>query len=174
VLFVVPRTDQELSNVLSVAHVLLDPFPVSGSSLHVLLQALSIGLPVVTKPSSLLGGRLALGLYRLIDYGLHDSPGAAFSSSEAAGEGGGELSDLSSESAVRESVASLVVDSVHDYVTMALRLTHQPKLRSHHSLNLLNRRHLLFGENDATVLSDWQFFVRSALTNSTTYALRSM
>jgi predicted O-linked N-acetylglucosamine transferase (SPINDLY family) len=177
VIFVVPRSDEELSEVLLAAHVLLDPFPVTGEHCLVLLHALSIGLPVVTMPSSALSGRLALALYNRMDYGMHDSPGAAFSELSAS-ESEARPPPLSREFAqqvpVRESPAALVVHSAHDYVTMVLRLTHQPKLRAHHSINLLNRRHLLFGHDEAEVLADWQAFFHSAMANSTTHGLRTV
>jgi predicted O-linked N-acetylglucosamine transferase (SPINDLY family) len=179
VLFVVPRSDEELSEVLLAAHVLLDPFPVTGEHFLVLLHALSIGLPVITMPSSVLGGRMALALYNRMDYGMHNSPGAAF------GDVSVSVTDLLLEETagstvkpftapVRESSAALVVHDVHDYVTMALRLTHQPKLRAHHSVNLLDRRHLLFGHDQAVVLADWEDFIHSAVANSSTYVLNTV
>ena len=55
--------------VISVAHVVLDPFPVS-SSILTSLQAFSQGVPVVTMPSDRLGGRFVLALYQMMEYGF--------------------------------------------------------------------------------------------------------
>ena len=47
---------------MAAAHVLLDPFPAAG--LLPTLQALAIGVPVVTQPGEHMSSRFALSLYR--------------------------------------------------------------------------------------------------------------
>ena len=60
--------------VYAAGHVMLDPYPSSGS-LAGSLQALGVGLPVVTYPSTLLGGRLTRAMYRKLGYGLDEEGG---------------------------------------------------------------------------------------------------
>jgi hypothetical protein len=57
----------------------------------------------------------------------------------------------------------LVVSSVQDYVGLALRLTHQPKLRQFHSERILSRRHRLFQQDHHAVLAQWRLFAHLAL-----------
>jgi predicted O-linked N-acetylglucosamine transferase (SPINDLY family) len=64
--FMLPPTEADHLKALSASHMLLDPFPVSGYY-HCLL-ALSLGVPVVTLPSTLLSGRQCLALYTVLDY----------------------------------------------------------------------------------------------------------
>lgn len=66
VLFFVSATMEDTLTAMAAAHVLLDPFPTSGYLPN--LQALSIGLPVVTFPSDVLAGRMGLILYNMIGY----------------------------------------------------------------------------------------------------------
>lgn len=66
VIFFVASTLEDTLTAMAAAHVLLDPFPVSGYLAN--LQALSIGLPVVTLPSDSLAGRMGLILYNMIGY----------------------------------------------------------------------------------------------------------
>lgn len=66
VLFFVSTTMEDTLTAMAAAHVLLDPFPVSGYLPS--MQALSIGLPVVTFPSDVLAGRMGLILYNMLGY----------------------------------------------------------------------------------------------------------
>lgn len=57
----------------------------------------------------------------------------------------------------------LVVSSVQEYINLALRLTHQPKLRQFHTERLLSRRHRLFQQDHHSVLAQWRLFAHLAL-----------
>lgn len=159
ILFYSPSSRGDLMNVLMVSHVMLDPFLVN-ENFHILLQALSVGLPVVTMPSGVLGGRFALALYRMLDYGRADSPNALYVEQQQANDTA--ASAAAAESADR-STAALIVDSLQDYITAALRLTHQPKLRAHHSNNILNSRHRLFEVNETSLWEEWRTFLKTAM-----------
>jgi hypothetical protein len=101
------------------------------------LEALAIGVPVVTMPfASHVGGRFTLALYHMLGYGLEGTPHSSTMS----------VSDV--EGADVE-YAPLVVKSVQEYVSLSIRLTHQPKLRQYHSENILRRRHRLFSVDTA-------------------------
>lgn len=65
-LFYTPLTEEDTLHVMTIAHASLDPYPASGYL--PVLQALSIGLPVVTFPSVHLAGRMALLLYEMLQY----------------------------------------------------------------------------------------------------------
>lgn len=70
IIFMTVSHDNEVMKVISIAHVLLDPFP--GSSYLSSLKALSVGVPVVTMPTLKLCGRMTLALYDMLgDKGLH-------------------------------------------------------------------------------------------------------
>lgn len=70
IIFYYPRSMDNMIRVISVAQVMLDPFPVS--SLFAPYLGLSLGVPVVTIPTENLSGRYALGLYKLMDVYLSD------------------------------------------------------------------------------------------------------
>lgn len=61
----------------------------------------------------------------------------------------------------------LVVSSLQEYVSLAVRLTHQPKLRLFHSERILARRHRLFQQDPAALLAQWKLFAHLALHNAT-------
>ena len=64
--FLCSNKESDITRALYVAHVVLDSFPVSG---HLsTMQSLSMGVPVITMPSEIMGGRLALALYQMIGY----------------------------------------------------------------------------------------------------------
>ncbi len=154
---------------------MLDPFP-AAADFSSSLAALSLGLPVVTMPSDRLAGRFAMGLYRMMNFGFHDSPQSDLIAEDAVGEAPSrEASSSAPErpfaaaaAGSRESSSALVVHTAHDYLTMALRLTHQPKLRAQLVQNLLSRRQLLFAPVHAeNALADWREFLHEALHNAT-------
>lgn len=60
------QTTEFIQKSISVAHVLLDPFP--GGSYHSSLLALSIGIPVITFPTQHMLGRQCLSLYTRMGY----------------------------------------------------------------------------------------------------------
>jgi predicted O-linked N-acetylglucosamine transferase (SPINDLY family) len=66
VFFFCPRTDDEFIKGIAAVQILLDPFPVSGYW-HC-LEALAMGIPVVTFPSDKLSGKQAEALYSILDY----------------------------------------------------------------------------------------------------------
>jgi len=61
----------------------------------------------------------------------------------------------------------LVVSSIQEYVSLAVRLTHQPKLRLFHSERILARRHRLFQQDNNALLAQWKLFAHLALHNAT-------
>jgi hypothetical protein len=64
-----PVDEEDALRVISAAHVILDPFPVSTAILST-LQAFSLGVPIISMPSQRLGGRFVLALYQMMEYGF--------------------------------------------------------------------------------------------------------
>jgi glycosyltransferase involved in cell wall biosynthesis len=64
--FFTPHDESDCLRAIAAAHVVLDPFPASGFLSS--LQALAVGVPVVTFPSERMAGRLTLALYDMMDY----------------------------------------------------------------------------------------------------------
>lgn len=176
IVFQTPESLHHAVHIMQMGHVMLEPFPVTGDY-QPALEALSIGLPVVTMPSqSHVGGRFALALYHMLGYGYQpfDSTASPAASTTETGSTStnrasehhvdGETGDAGSASS--EPLASyspLVVDSVDEYVNLAIRLTHQPKLRQFHSERILSRRHRLFQQDQHAVLAQWRLFVHTAM-----------
>jgi len=142
IIFYSPTNAQDGLDILRACHLLLDPFPVSG--LLGPLQALALGVPVVTWPSNRLGGRLALGLYKQLGYGGH-------------GGGGGE-----------EEEDTLVVNSLNAYVKTSLSIAHKPKLRAKHTANIIALHYKLFAsvEQSIGVGKEWSKWLHSAVESS--------
>lgn len=65
-----PKSETDILLAMSCIHVLLDPFPVSSYFNN--LQALSLGVPVITFPTEKLAGKQCLALYSMIEYQLDD------------------------------------------------------------------------------------------------------
>ena len=61
----------------------------------------------------------------------------------------------------------LVVSNIQEYVSLAVKLTHQPKLRLFHSERILARRHRLFQQDTSALLAQWKLFAHLALHNAT-------
>jgi hypothetical protein len=182
-----PSTYADYMTVVSAAHVMLDPFPVSG--LLPCLQALAVGVPVITMPSDRLGGRFALALYKQMNFGLAGSrgfgadgsdlgdlsPTASPVSSSARPLGAAGASPITSTTSAKQNIyaevsddpraVSLVVRSPSEYVSLALALTHKPKLRDGVASELLSeeRRGRLFAQQGTTVyeevVEDWMHFL---------------
>ena len=156
------------------------------------LVALAVGLPVVTMPSPThIGGRFTLALYQMLGYGYQKQhPKAAKKGGinefieyphplkpmeDKDLKDGFNSQDPHANDGVNETVIEdddalytpLVVSTVQEYVTLAIRLTHQPKLRQYHSERILSRRHRLFQQDPAAVLAQWRLFAQLALQNST-------
>lgn len=165
----------KLLRLVAVAHVVLDPFPVS--DMLSVIQALAIGVPVITLPSEELGGRYALGLYQMLDYGLKEykevyrplqsATLTQKSNLEGSSNDSEVLASTSQEQYVENeilSVPSLVALTPTDYISTAISIAHQPKLRDAISSELLSdnrRRRLLFDRNsDETklMINEWKSF----------------
>ena len=98
------------------ADVVLDLFPTSGYVTS--LQALCVGAPVVTLPSTLLGGRLTLALYQQMGFKQRvAAPHRGFAA--AAGR----------ESEALDVMGLLVAESPADFVTKALSVAFSPLVR---------------------------------------------
>eukprot|EP00981_Chlorochromonas_danica_P005392 scaffold1091_cov164-Ochromonas_danica.AAC.15 len=173
----------EMMQVIEISHVVLEPFPITGSLVSA-LEALTMGVPVVTLPAKRsVAGRLVLGLYELIHYGV-----AKTMSELSPGEGSGEddvlgrwvapdencnNSILSQWRALDTSLYSpLVVTSLLDYVNTALKIAHMPYLRDFHSYQLLKRRHRFFHpDSPVEMVRAWKNFLFEAVQNHTSNEL---
>ena len=119
------------------------------------LEALAIGLPVVTWPSQThIGGRLTLALYHMLGYGYQTQDPSVGDNVPTDPSHMGESTSSSNDP--EASYSPLVVASVAEYVSLAIRLTHQPKLRQFHSERILRRRHRLFQQDHRSVLAQWR------------------
>ena len=119
------------------------------------LEALAIGLPVVTWPSQThIGGRLTLALYYMLGYGYQTQDPSVGDNAPADPSQMGETTSSSNDP--EASYSPLVVASAAEYVSLAIRLTHQPKLRQFHSERILRRRHRLFQQDHRSVLAQWR------------------
>ncbi len=61
----------------------------------------------------------------------------------------------------------LVVNTIQEYVSIAIKLTHQPKLRLYHSERILALRHRLFSQDTTALQMQWRLFAHVALQNAT-------
>lgn len=61
----------------------------------------------------------------------------------------------------------LVVQTIQEYVSIAIKLTHQPKLRLYHSERILSLRHRLFSQDITALQMQWKLFAHVALHNAT-------
>lgn len=157
IIFISAGNSIDLIGQIMAGHCLLDPFPVSGFLPS--LQALSVGVPVVSFPSDKLGGRFTLALYDSIDYGIDSM------------ENKGNLisSILEKNNKSSQSSNNLVVSSVSDYVKVALALAHSTQLRAKHATEILKRRHLLFGDSDDKIIKGWKDFLFYTISESELY-----
>jgi hypothetical protein len=137
ILFITPTDRPDYVGLLMAGHVLLDPFPVSGQ-LSPSLQALAVGVPVLTKPGDYLGGRLTLALYEMM--GLEKERKGV--------ERMGLKNETGGASANKNPEPSLVVATVGEYIATAMSLAHKPSLRDKKSMSILSKRHLLFRDED--------------------------
>lgn len=102
---------------------------------------------MVTLPSqSHVGGRFTLALYHMLGYGYQPF--------DATAAHGAAPAEFPSDPEVAYS--PLVTASVQEYVNLAIRLVHQPKLRQFHSERILSRRHRLFQQDSNAVLAQWR------------------
>ena len=140
-LYFTPLHHEEFLRVLSSAHVVLDPFP-SGGGVLPTLQALSLGLPVLTLPSSRLGGRLTRAVYDILDYGKDQDHSYDQGPSHR-----------------------LVASSPSEYASLALSIAHNTPLRVHHTTQILQRLHRLFDNRTLRrqAVQDWRQFLLSSI-----------
>ena len=152
--------------MISAAHVVLDPHPVSGSISHS-LQALSLGVPIVTLPSDCLGGRHVLCMYEILQYGFgNETAPISDDMQRERREGKKEGVKRQRESGVRVSVPAPLVVSTHaEYVTAALSIALNPTLRMQHAREILARLHLLLGSERRAKEAgeDWMRFIHMAV-----------
>jgi predicted O-linked N-acetylglucosamine transferase (SPINDLY family) len=59
----------EWLNLVSICHVMLDPFPFGGCNTS--LEAFDFGIPVVCRPSNVINGRFTRGFYEIIGIDLN-------------------------------------------------------------------------------------------------------
>jgi len=72
------------------------------------------------------------------------------------------------ETEIKNFYSPLVVQTVSEYVTLAVKLAHQPKLRAFHTEQILKRRDRLFQQPSAySVLQEWRRFAHISLQNAT-------
>lgn len=174
IIFYSPDSLTSLLDALAGGHVLLDPFPVS--ALLPNLQALSVGLPVITLPSDKLGGRFATALYNILDYGMKNQ---TINKDGSTTGGSGTINSLgrsSSSSSADAKTASymqgtkaanldtsgqyLIANSVNEYITTALSICHKPKLREQHAAEIMRRKYRLYS-NELLIQAaeDWSQFM---------------
>lgn len=164
ILFPTPMTPNDMIGILQIAHVMLEPFPISGN-FEPSLEALAIGIPVITWPvSQHVGGKMTLALYKMLDYGFTptyppDSSSSGSPNTNVVGEDG-LTKDLEEDNSL---YCPLVVDSLQDYVNTAMKLTHQPKVREFHVQQILARRERLFQTNATRVVEAWTTLFRTSL-----------
>ena len=176
VVFYSPDSVTSLLNAFAGAHVLLDPFPVS--ALLPNLQAISVGLPIITMPSNNLGGRFALALYRLLDYGINNETqtidqtarGSSSTSGSSTAEKSNVYNNANNNRNNRNSMniidggRYLVVNSINEYVTAALSICHKPKLREQHSAEIMKRKSRLYStEVRRQAAEDWIIFFNTVV-----------
>jgi hypothetical protein len=174
VVFYSPATPGALLAAMAGAHALLDPYPAGGSLLPS-LQALAVGLPVVTLPGVGLGSRLTLALYRTLQYGENRVKKNRSSMSSSNSDSNSNISDNNdsdSNNSINDTWERLVVSSEAEYVRTALALSLRPGLRERHSQHIHSRRHRLFGPAAGrTAAEDWRDFL--SLATNTTLKLKS-
>ena len=138
---------------------ILDPFPVSTSILAT-LQAFSMGVPVITMPSDRLGGRFALALYSMMEYGFGNE-----TVKEKRKRGGAHLNGENDAEVHLSVPTALIVSSVTAYVSTALAIAHNSALRARHTREILSRQHLIFNSEKRReeAVQDWRAFLSSAM-----------
>jgi hypothetical protein len=180
ILFPTPVNPLDSIGFIQLAHVILDPFPISGA-FDTILQSLAIGIPVVTMPSNThVAGRFTLGLYKMLGYGINET-NAEDSVTEASSNRLHPIENpnvIISEEVLKEvnsfreeptqpnssqsHYCRLVVQSVSEYIQTAMKIAHQPKIREYHTMELLKRRERLFQGNASKIVGEWtDFFLTS-------------
>jgi hypothetical protein len=188
ILFPSPVSPTDMSGILQIAHVVLEPFPVTGS-FDTSLEALAMGVPVVSWPvSPLTAGRMTLALYRMLDYGIakkfipfeeegnikrrdhhdHGSNHSSIIKEDGSSEDQNEDKIFEDEHSSPENsmYLPLVVQSLDEYIKTALKLTHQPKIREFHSMELLKRRDRLFQGNGTRIVELWTNLFNKVLSET--------
>ena len=165
ILFPSPVSPADMSGIIQISHVVLEPFPVTGA-FDTSLEAIAMGIPVVTWPiSPLTAGRMTLALYRILNYGItkHFVPVATEGKANEGNEESFRNSTDSDEGTPSSMYSPLVVHSMDEYVKTALKLTHQQKIREFHSVELLKRRDRLFQGNGTRIVELWTNLFKEAL-----------
>jgi hypothetical protein len=189
ILFPTPVNPLDSIGIIQLAHVILDPFPISGA-FDTILQSLAIGIPVVTMPSKRhVAGRFTSLLYNMLDYGINET----YTNHEAStnideNTARNVLSEESPNIIITEEVLKevhnykeesgnpppvspstlycpLVVNNVNEYIQTAMKIAHQPKVREFHTMELLKRRERLFQGNATRIVFEWKDFFISAFKN---------
>eukprot|EP01042_Synura_sphagnicola_P032577 gene32577-41896_t len=112
----------EMTALIQMADVVLEPFPMTGS-FEVALSALSMGVPVVTMPHAQhIAGRLCLALYEMLDYGISSTPPPSQSSSPSS------PSSPSDEPAVTTPSAPTNNETLHNATTTTTATTKTARL----------------------------------------------
>lgn len=155
ILLFTPSTEADLMNTLLFSTVMLEPFPVSGNY-KPSLEALAIGLPVVTMPSEFMGGRLTLALYNLMGY-EESSTSKTLVTPLDVGHGAGDVNHNECD------WHYLIVKDIGEYVNAAIKIAHQQKLRGDLSACLLRNRDRLFNTDSEIVLNEWNNFTQMVL-----------
>jgi hypothetical protein len=97
-----------------------------------------------------MSGRLTLAFYKMM--GLHKVD--SFS--------------LKREDKIYQEYKTPIVNSINEFVTIAMLIAHQSKTRAHYCEMIMNRRFLLFTNRTEKILLEWRAFAVSALINATT------
>lgn len=116
----------EWLNLISICHIMLDPFPFGGC--NTTLEAFDYGIPVICKPSNVINGRFTYGFIKKISETLNDTDNLVSS--------------------------CLIAESTDEYVNLAVRLL-QDKTRYRYVSNMiLEGKSGLFEDGDS--LRDYQ------------------
>lgn len=149
IVFPTPVTPLDLAAILQISHVVLEPFPCTGGLEHA-LQALAIGIPVVTLPHpSRLAGRLTYLLYTLLDYGHrpHYTP----------------FVNASVPNTSTALYSPLVVENSQQFVQIAVKVATNRTVRDFHVQELLTRRDNLFRVHVNRLLNEWRDFLERSV-----------
>jgi predicted O-linked N-acetylglucosamine transferase (SPINDLY family) len=133
IVFMPSLNDSQWFDLFRLSTVMLDSYPFGGYTTS--LEALSVGLPIVTLPHAMLAGKCTEGFLRAMDSA---APGGAL-------------------------VEELVAVDEKDYADKAIRLAHDQALRERVSAQIVERSWALFEGNGTAAVRGWARFLEEAV-----------
>jgi predicted O-linked N-acetylglucosamine transferase (SPINDLY family) len=177
ILFYGASSAEEMVRIMQTAHVLLEPFPITGT-FHTTLEALAVGVPVITWPASKhVASRLPYVLYHMLQYGIASEQTDLYLEEDHEPALRKSVGDDQNHSKIAHRIlkrayySPLVVSSIQEYVSTALKLAHQPALREFHSYQILRRRTKLFAGDPQVIIAQWYHFLNEAVRNRTSASI---